>query len=87
MKKTTALFLLACALGLQSEPALSVCGDIFPPGSPGKMDCGDGVVNVLDAVVAGDRIKNALGASAIDTPATGFAEVELNRPWVDDVAY
>ncbi len=40
-----------------------------------------------DAVVAGDRIKNALGASAIDTPATGFAEVELNRPWVDDVAY
>lgn len=40
-----------------------------------------------DAVVAGDRIKNALGASAIDTPATGFAEVDLNRPWVDDVAY
>jgi hypothetical protein len=37
-----------------------------------------------DAVVAGDRVKNALGASAIDTPATGFAEFEIQRPWMDD---
>ena len=37
-----------------------------------------------DAVVAGDRVKNALGASALDTPATGFAEFEISRPWMDD---
>lgn len=39
---------------------------------------------VDDAVVAGDRVKNALGASAVDTPSTGFAEFEINRPWMDD---
>lgn len=39
---------------------------------------------VDDAVVAGDRVKNALGASAIDGPATGFAEFEIQRPWMDD---
>ena len=37
-----------------------------------------------DAVVAGDRVKNAKGASAIDFPATGYAEFELNHPFVDD---
>jgi hypothetical protein len=37
-----------------------------------------------DAVVAGDRVKNAKGASALDTPATGFAEFEISRPWMDD---
>jgi len=37
-----------------------------------------------DAVVAGDLIKNCKGASAIDTPATGQAEIELNRPFMDD---
>lgn len=39
---------------------------------------------VDDAVVAGDRVKNALGASAVDTPSTGFAEFEIQRPWMDD---
>lgn len=39
---------------------------------------------VDDAVVAGDRVKNAKGASAVDTPATGFAEFEIARPWMDD---
>lgn len=39
---------------------------------------------VDDAVVAGDRVKNALGASAVDTPSTGFAEFEIARPWMDD---
>lgn len=39
-----------------------------------------------DAVVAGDRIKGMRGASAIDTPSTGLAEVEMSRPFVDDIA-
>lgn len=37
-----------------------------------------------DAVVAGDRIKGAVGASAIGTPSGSFAEVELARPFMDD---
>lgn len=37
-----------------------------------------------DAVVAGDRIKNAKGASAIGTPAAGLAEFEIDYPFVDD---
>lgn len=40
--------------------------------------------SVDDAVVAGDRVKNALGASAVDTPSSGFAEFEIARPWMDD---
>lgn len=40
--------------------------------------------SVDDAVVAGDRIKNAKGASAVDTPSTGLAEFEIDRPFVDD---
>jgi hypothetical protein len=39
---------------------------------------------VDDAVVAGDRVKLAKGASAVDTPATGFAEFEIHRPFMDD---
>jgi hypothetical protein len=39
---------------------------------------------VDDAVVAGDRVKNALGASAVDTPSTGIAEFEIARPFMDD---
>jgi hypothetical protein len=41
---------------------------------------------VDDAVVAGDRVKLARGASAINTPATGFAEFEIHRPFADDGA-
>jgi len=37
-----------------------------------------------DAVVAGDRVKLAKGASAVDTPSTGFAEFEIQRPFMDD---
>lgn len=37
-----------------------------------------------DAIVAGDRIKNCKGASAIDTPSTGLAEIEMWWPFVDD---
>lgn len=40
--------------------------------------------SIDDAVVAGDRVKNALGASALDTPATGFAEFEIQWPFMDD---
>ena len=37
-----------------------------------------------DAVVAGDRVKDALGASAVGTPSSGLAEFEIQRPWMDD---
>jgi len=37
-----------------------------------------------DAVVAGDRVKQCIGASAIDTPSTGLAEMELDHPFMDD---
>jgi len=37
-----------------------------------------------DSVVAGDYIFNCKGASAIDTPSTGLAELEINRPFVKD---
>lgn len=40
--------------------------------------------SVDDAVVAGDRVKGALGASAVGTPSSGLAEFEIHRPWMDD---
>lgn len=40
--------------------------------------------SVDDAVVAGDRVKNAKGASAIGTPAAGLAEFEIDHPFMDD---
>jgi hypothetical protein len=40
--------------------------------------------SVDDAVVAGDRVKNAKGASAVDGPATGLAEFEIQYPVADD---
>jgi len=42
--------------------------------------------SIDDAVVAGDRVHNAIGASAVDTPSTGLAEFEINRPHTDDIA-
>lgn len=39
---------------------------------------------VDDAVVAGDRVKRAKGASAIGTPSAGLAELEIDRPFMDD---
>ena len=45
------------------------------------------VAGILDdAVVAGDRVKNAKWASADGTPSAGLAELEIARPWVDDGA-
>jgi hypothetical protein len=40
--------------------------------------------SVDDAIVAGDRVKLAKGASAIGTPAAGLAEMEIHRPFMDD---
>ncbi len=40
--------------------------------------------SIDDAVVAGDRVKNAKGASAVGTPSAGLAEFEITRPWMDD---
>lgn len=40
--------------------------------------------SVDDAIVAGDRVKNAKGASAIGTPSAGLAEFEIARPFMDD---
>jgi hypothetical protein len=39
---------------------------------------------VYDAVVAGDRVKNAKFASADGTPSAGLAECEVWRPFMDD---
>lgn len=40
--------------------------------------------SVDDAVVAGDRVQNAKGASAVGTPSAGLAEFEIQRPFVND---
>lgn len=40
--------------------------------------------SVDDAVVAGDRVQNAKGASAIGVPSGSFAEFEIWRPFVND---
>ncbi len=40
--------------------------------------------SVDDAVVAGDRVKLAVGASAVGTPSAGLAEFEIQRPFMDD---
>jgi hypothetical protein len=40
--------------------------------------------SVDDAVVAGDRVKLAKGASAVGTPSSGLAEFEIHRPFMDD---
>jgi len=40
--------------------------------------------SIDDAIVAGDRLKKCKGASAIDTPSTGLAELEIAYPFVDD---
>lgn len=40
--------------------------------------------SVDDAVVAGDRVKLAKGASAVGTPAAGQAYFEIQRPFMDD---
>jgi hypothetical protein len=41
--------------------------------------------SVDDAVVDGDMVHLAKGASAVDTPSTGLAEFEIHRPYCDDI--
>lgn len=50
-------------------------GNVYATATAGSID---------DAVVAGDRVKNAKGASDVDTPTAGLAEFEISRPWMDD---
>lgn len=50
-------------------------GNVYATATAGSID---------DAVVAGDRVKKAKGASAVDTPSTGLAEFEIDRPFMDD---
>lgn len=52
-------------------------GDCYLTATAGSVD---------DADVAGDFIRGMKGASAIDTPSTGLAEVELAYPQVADGA-
>jgi len=40
--------------------------------------------SIDDAVVAGDRVKQAKGASAVGTPSAGLAEFEIQYPFMDD---
>ena len=50
-------------------------GDCYLTATAGSVD---------DADVAGDYVSNMKGASAIDTPSTGLAELEIARPFVRD---
>jgi hypothetical protein len=50
-------------------------GNVYATATPGTVD---------DAVVAGDRVKNAKFASADGTPSAGLAECEIWRPFMDD---
>jgi hypothetical protein len=52
-------------------------GLVFATGTAGSVD---------DAVVDGDMVHLAKGASAVDTPSTGLAEFEISRPYTDDIA-
>ncbi|MGL5934024.1 MAG: hypothetical protein ACRCZI_00210 [Cetobacterium sp.] len=49
--------------------------NVYGTATPGSVD---------DAIVAGDRVQGAKGASAIGTPSGSFAEFEIARPFVND---
>lgn len=51
-------------------------GLVFATSTAGSVD---------DAVVDGDMVHLAKGASAVDTPSTGLAEFEISRPYTDDI--
>lgn len=52
-------------------------GLVFATATAGSVD---------DAVVDGDMVHLAKGASAIGTPSGSFAEFEISRPYTDDIA-
>lgn len=51
-------------------------GDVYISGTAGILD---------DAVVDGDMVHNAKFASANGTPSTGLAEIEISRPYTDNI--
>ena len=51
-------------------------GLVFATATAGSVD---------DAVVDGDMVHLAKGASAIGTPSAGLAEFEISRPYTDDI--
>jgi len=50
-------------------------GNCYGTATAGSMD---------DAIVAGDRVQRCKGASAVDTPSTGLAELEISYPEVNN---
>jgi hypothetical protein len=50
-------------------------GNVYATAAAGSVD---------DAIVAGDRVKLAKGASDLGVPSAGFAEFEISRPFMDD---
>jgi len=50
-------------------------GNCYATATAGSMD---------DAIVAGDRVQGCKGASAIGTPATGQAELEISNPFTNN---
>lgn len=50
-------------------------GNVYATATAGSVD---------DAIVAGDRVQNCKGASALDGPATGMAEFEISYPFTND---
>lgn len=50
-------------------------GDVYLTSTAGSVD---------DADVAGDYVQGMKGASGIDTPSTGLAEMEMSRPSASD---
>lgn len=51
-------------------------GLVFATATAGSVD---------DAVVDGDMVHLAKGASAVGTPSAGLAEFEISRPYTDDI--
>ena len=51
-------------------------GNVYATGTPGTVD---------DAVVDGDMVHLAKFASADGTPSAGLAEIEIHRPYNDDI--
>lgn len=49
--------------------------NVYGTATPGSVD---------DAIVAGDRVQNCKGASALGVPSGNFAEFEIARPFVND---
>ena len=66
------IFGQAVAKGLAS---LADAANLYATGTPGSVD---------DAIVAGDRVQNAVTTSALDTPSTGLVEVSLQYPIVNN---